>query len=271
MSQDLCVSFPTCCALPNGMASCLHGQASQALSGVPREHIKAISKRPRKNKTLTTCIQTQAQAFKVIGNISHLFYFKHSCKDNRVNVLLAVLDPYQRQMATKLGGWVACWRTTFSPGEQHSTGAGCPGKLGKLHPWKDCGWPYLLMGLLSVGVGLWKSLSTNLCDSLSCSSAVNTPFAFSSPFLILSGILASWLAEGASLLAVSILLWNLESLQHGLSHHLTIQWAFILSWFLDDSAHHTKTTTCLISGISSLPCTTLISATFQKAWPILFL
>lgn len=98
------MSFLTCCASPNGMASCLHEQASQALSGVPREHIKVMFGRPRRNKTLTTCIQTQAQAFKVIRNISHLFYFRHGCKDNRVSVLLAVLDPYQGQMATKLGG-----------------------------------------------------------------------------------------------------------------------------------------------------------------------
>lgn len=173
MSQDLCVSFPTCCALPNGMASCLHGQASQALSGVPQEHIKAMSRRWRRNKTLTTCIQTQAQAFKVIGNISHLFYFKHSCKDlvnDRVNVLLAVLDPYQSQMATKLGGWVACWGTTFSPWWAAQHWSRLPRKAGETPPL----------------VGLWLTLSTGgsaLSGSWPLEIPVNQPVWFSLLFL----------------------------------------------------------------------------------------
>lgn len=51
---------------------------------------KAISGKPRRNKTMRTCIQTHSQAFKVNGNISHLSlsfnYVKHNCKNDRDNV-----------------------------------------------------------------------------------------------------------------------------------------------------------------------------------------
>jgi len=70
---------------------------------------KAMPGRSRRNKIVTTCTQTHSQAFRVNGSVSHLLsltfnYFKHDCKDDRVNVLLAVLDHYHEAMATTLEG-----------------------------------------------------------------------------------------------------------------------------------------------------------------------
>lgn len=98
---------------------------------------------------------------------------------------------------------------------------------------------------------------------LSCQSHSALP----SFFLILHGILASWLAKTTTLLTVYIFeTWE----SPGLGSLTTIQLIFLLSRFLAFLlsrlsrflTHHTKTSTCLISGISSLSCTRLVSDIF---------
>lgn len=62
-------------------------------------------------------------------------------------------------------------------------------------------------------------------------SLVNSHSALPPPFLILLGILASWLAEGDSSQRTFLAL-RVSWLRF--SHHLTIQLAFLLSWFVED-------------------------------------
>lgn len=62
-------------------------------------------------------------------------------------------------------------------------------------------------------------------------SPVNSHSALPPPFLILPGILASWLAKAASSQRTSL---GLGVSWLRLSHHLTIQLTFLLSWFVED-------------------------------------
>lgn len=126
------------------------------------------------------------QAFKVHGNVSHLFsllhYFKHDCKDDPLEVLLAVPDHYWVAMATTVKGeWYI--REKLLPMLSSST-------LQKVAQ-RDCGicitgramanliysWP-----CSKHKVDFWMPLSTNKCDFfLSCQKPLCLAISHSNP------------------------------------------------------------------------------------------
>lgn len=112
-------------------------------------------------------------------------------------------------------------------------------------------WLTVSSTLLEQEVDLWTSHSINVWSSLPCQQ----PFYLATFLPHPPGVLASWLAKGTSLIPLSILPWSLLAWPLPPSNHPGDLSPILI-------CHCTETKPCLIFGISSLPCTTLISVIF---------